>query len=108
MNGGIPAAIGMPMEGFFDGADVMVEAMASASVVAQGALAKAPISPPKLVSVKESTQTERVGEFVPILTEVPTPKRKSLPHVHLRLGALLLLLLLSSLPVILLLLFPML
>ena len=30
----IPAAMGMPMEGFFDEADVMVEAMASASAVA--------------------------------------------------------------------------
>ena len=30
----IPAVMGMPMEGFFDEADVMVEAMAFASAVA--------------------------------------------------------------------------
>ena len=65
--------MGMPMEGFFDEADVMVEAMAFASAVAQGTPIKAPIPPPKPISVEESTQTERVGKFIPILAEVPTP-----------------------------------
>ena len=33
-NGEVPAAMGMPIEGFFDGADIMVKAMASASATA--------------------------------------------------------------------------
>ena len=40
----VSAAIGTPIEGFFDGADVVAQAMASAALVAaQGVLAKTPI-----------------------------------------------------------------
>ena len=66
----------MPMKGFFDRADVVAEAMASAFAVAQEAPTEAPIPPPKPISIKESTQTERVGEFVPIPIEVPTPQKE--------------------------------
>ena len=45
----------MPIEGLFDGVDIVAEAMASASVVAQGAPAEAPIPPPKSVSIEECT-----------------------------------------------------
>ena len=65
--------MGMPMEGSFDKVDVMVEAKGFASAVAQGTPTEAPIPPPKPISVEESTQTERVGKFIPILAEVPTP-----------------------------------
>jgi len=76
MSGEAPAAMSMPIEGFFDREDVVAEAMASAFVVAQGAPTEAPIPPPKPISIKESTQTERVGEFVPIPIEVPTPQKE--------------------------------
>lgn len=42
------------MEGFFDRADIMVKAMASAFVVVQRALAETPIPSPKPSPVKES------------------------------------------------------
>ena len=47
--------LGMPIEGLFDGVDIVAEAMASASIVAQGAPAEAPIPPPKSVSIEECT-----------------------------------------------------
>ena len=50
-----PTAIGMPIEGFFNEADIVAEAIAFAFVVAHRALAEIPIRPPKLVLVKEST-----------------------------------------------------
>ena len=39
--------MGTHMEGFFDGADIVVEAMASASATAQGAPIEDPIPLPK-------------------------------------------------------------
>jgi len=47
--------MGMPMEGFFDGVDIVAETMAFASAAAHGAPAKALIPLPKSVSVEEST-----------------------------------------------------
>lgn len=67
--------MGTPIEGFFDEADIVVEAMASAFAVAQGALTKTPIPSPRLGPVEESTQTKRVGESVPTLAEIPTPQK---------------------------------
>ena len=64
--------MGMPIEDFFNEADIVAEAVAFAFVVAHGAPAEIPIRPPKLVLVEESTQTERVCEFVPISAEIPT------------------------------------
>ena len=50
-----PTAIGMPIEGFFNEADIVAEAITFAFVVAHGAPAEIPICPPKLVLVEEST-----------------------------------------------------
>ena len=47
--------MGMPIEGFFNVADIVVEAMASAFVVEQGAPVKVSIHPPKPILVEEST-----------------------------------------------------
>ena len=71
--------MGMPIEGFFNEADIVAEAIAFAFVVAHMALAEIPICPPKLVLVEESTQTERVCEFVPILAEIPTLQKEVTP-----------------------------
>ena len=69
----------MPLEGFFDGADTVAEAMASTSTAAKGAPDKAPIPPTKLVPIKESTQAERVGKSIPIPAEIPTPRKEVTP-----------------------------
>ena len=69
----------MPMEGFFDEADVMAEAMSSTSTATQGAPAEAPIPPPNPVPIEKSTQAERLGEFVPIPTKIPTPQKEVSP-----------------------------
>ena len=61
----VSAAISTPMEGCFDGADIMSEAMATASTTTQGGLAETPIPSPKLGPVEESAQTERVGSASP-------------------------------------------
>ena len=57
--------MGMQMEGFFDGADSVAEAIAFTSATAQGVPTEASIPSPKPIIVEESTQAERVGEFVP-------------------------------------------
>jgi len=46
--------MGTPIEGFFDGAEIMVEAMSSASAAAQGALVDASIPYPKPSPVEQS------------------------------------------------------
>ena len=71
--------MGMPIEGFFNEADIMAKAMASAFVAEQGAPVEVLICPPKPVPVEESTQTERVCEFVPIPAEIPTPQKEVTP-----------------------------
>ena len=71
--------MGMPIEGFFNVADIVVEAMASAFVAEQGAPVEVSIRPLKPILVEESTQTERVCEFVPIPTEIPTPQKEVTP-----------------------------
>ena len=50
-----PTAMGMPIEGFFNEADIVADAIAFAFVVAHGALAEILVRPPKLVLVEEST-----------------------------------------------------
>ena len=69
------AAMGTPIEGFFNGADIVAEATASASTAAQGAPAKAPIPSPRPGPTEDSAQIERVGEYVPISIEIPTPQK---------------------------------
>lgn len=71
--------MGMPMKDFFDGADIVAKAMASATATTQGAPAEAPIPPSKLVLVEESTQAERVGESVPISAKIPTSQKEFTP-----------------------------
>ena len=50
--------------------------MASTSTAVQGAPIEALIPPPKPIPTKGSTQAERVGESVPIPTEIPTPQKE--------------------------------
>ena len=61
------------MEGFFHGADVVTEAMAFASAIAQGAPAKTLIPSVKHGPIEEGAQTEGVSEFASISTETSTP-----------------------------------
>ena len=64
------------MEGFFDGVDTMVKAMASASAaIAQGAPAETSVPRFELISAEKSTQVKRVviGEFASIPVKIPTP-----------------------------------
>lgn len=64
------------MEGFFDGVDTMVKAMASTSAAtAQRAPAETPVPRFELISAEKSTQVKRVviGEFASIPVKIPTP-----------------------------------
>ena len=67
------------MEGFFDGVDIVAEAIAFASTAAQGAPVEALIPPPKPVPTEESIQAERVGESIPIPAKIPTPQKEVTP-----------------------------
>ena len=67
--------MGTPMEGFFDRANVVAEAMASTSVATQGTPAEAPIPSSRPSPVEESGQTKRVGESVSIPAEIPNPQK---------------------------------
>ncbi|XP_050271871.1 uncharacterized protein LOC126715345 isoform X2 [Quercus robur] len=55
----VSATIGTPMEGLFDGVDVVAKAMAFASAAAQGALAETPIPSTEPSPIEEAAQTER-------------------------------------------------
>ena len=71
----ISTAMGTPMKGFFDGVDVVAEAMATAApVTVQGVPTKTLIPSAKLVPVEEGTHTERVSEL-PIPAKTPTPQK---------------------------------
>ena len=64
------------MEGFFDGVDTTVKAMASASTAtAQGAPVETLVPRFEFISAKKSTQVKRVviGEFASIPVKIPTP-----------------------------------
>lgn len=65
----------------------MGEAMASTSTTAQGAPAEAPIPPPKPFPIEKSTQTERVGKFVPIPAKIPTPHKEVTPASASQIGS---------------------
>ena len=67
----VSTAMGTPMEGFFDGADVVAGALAFAT--AQGVPAKTPIPFVEHGPIEKGAQTERVSELVSILAETPTP-----------------------------------
>ena len=67
------------MEGFFDGATIVAEAMAFTSTAAQGAPIEAPIPSPKPNPIENNAQTERVGESIPILAKIPNPQKGTIP-----------------------------
>ena len=70
------------MEGFFNRANVMVKAMASAfAATTQEAPAKALIPPSEPIPAEESTYARKVfsGESAPILVEFPTPQKEITP-----------------------------
>nr|XP_023891545.1 uncharacterized protein LOC112003569 isoform X2 [Quercus suber] len=73
------ADMGTPMEGFFDGADVVAEAMAFASTAAQRAPAETPNSSAELGPIKEGAQTEKVSKSTSIPNETPTPQKGVTP-----------------------------
>ena len=67
------ASMGIPMEGFFEGADVMFRTITSiASAAAQGVSAEAPIPSTELVPM-EGTHIEGVTEDTPISVETLIP-----------------------------------
>ena len=75
----VSIAIGIPMKGFFNGADITNEPMAFSPTVAQGALVEAPIPLPRPSLIEKSAQIERVGEFTPIPIETPTSQKEVTP-----------------------------
>ena len=90
------------MEGFFDGLDVMSEAMASATPTAtQGVPAEAPIPSTELVPRDEGTHIERLVKLLPFLLRHLLPKMEPFLLLLLRLRLPLLPHLSLSLPVIL-------
>ena len=73
------ASTGTPMEGFFEGADVMFRTIASAAPAAsQGVSAEAPIPSTKPVPI-EGIHTEGVSEATPNFAETPTPQEGAIP-----------------------------
>ena len=64
------ATIGVPMEGFFDRANVAFATLAP-SAAAHGVPAEAPIPPSKPIPREEGTHTERVSETTPIPAKTP-------------------------------------
>ena len=69
--------MGVPMEGFFDGADVIFTAPAP-SIAAHKAPTKAPTPSAEPVPREEGTHTEGVGETTPLPTETPTPPERAI------------------------------
>ena len=71
--------MGIPMEGFFEGADVMFRTIASvAPAASQGVSAEAPIPSTKPVPM-EGIHTEGVSEATPNFAETPTPQEGAIP-----------------------------
>ena len=72
--------MGTPMEGFFDGADVVFGTTVLAILaIAQGVLVEASIPFSEPVPIDEGTHTERVNEATPISTEMLTPQEGAIP-----------------------------
>ena len=66
----------IPMKDFFDEANMVVEAMASAvPATAQGVPVETPIPSTKPVPVDEDTHTKRVSEPISISAETLTPQK---------------------------------
>ena len=69
--------MGVPMEGFFDGAEVVL-AMPAPSIATHKTPTKTPT--PSIESVpREGTHVEGVGETTPLPVERPTPSEGAIP-----------------------------
>ena len=76
----VSVAMGTPMEGFFNGANVVVETMASAATTtAQGVPFETLIPSTEPGPIEEGAQTKGVSEptFIPV--ETPTPQKGVTP-----------------------------
>ena len=72
--------MGTPMEGFFDGADVVLEAATpTPSIATHGVPTEAPILSTESIHIGEGTYTEGISETAPILTETFTPQEGAVP-----------------------------
>ena len=69
--------MGVPMKGFFDGADA-VFATPALSTAAHKAPTKAPTPSAESVPKEEGTHTEGVGETTPLPTETPAPPERAI------------------------------
>ena len=69
--------MGVPMEGFFDEADVAF-ATPTPSTTAPKVPAKAPTPSAESVSREEGTHTEKVGETTPLFAETPAPPKRTI------------------------------
>ena len=67
----LSTSIGVPMEGFFDGADV-VFATPAPSATTHGVPTEAPTPPSEPVPREKGTHTERVSETTPISAKTLT------------------------------------
>ena len=72
------ASVGVPIEGFFDGANVAF-ATPTPSTTAHGVPTKAPIPPSELIPKEEGTHTEKVSETTPIPTRTPISPEGVIP-----------------------------
>lgn len=72
--------MGTPMEGFFDGVDVVFEAATPAPpAAAQGVPVEAPIPSTKSVPIGKGTYMEGISETAPIPAETLTPHEGTIP-----------------------------
>ena len=78
--------MGVPMEGFFDGADVAFTTPPP-SAVAYGVPVKAPTSPIEPVPKEEDTHIEGVSETTPISAETPIPPEGVIPLATVQIEA---------------------
>ena len=69
--------MGVPMEGFFDGANVVFTTPAP-STAAHKAPAKAPTPSAESVPREKGTHIEGVGETTPLPTETPAPPERAI------------------------------
>jgi len=78
----ISSSMGTPMEGFYDGANVVFEVATPATpVVAPRVSAEAPVPSTEPIPIDEGTHTKRVSETAPIPTETLTPQEGAIPLV---------------------------
>ena len=71
--------MGAPMEGFFDGANV-VFATPAPSAIAPGVPTKASTLPTEPAPIDKGTHTGKVSEAILVLAETLTPQEVATPH----------------------------